>query len=87
MSTRARTMLVCACAKVVLAISAFIKSKSFPLVGVIGPDNYQKYLERGFNFVWIFLGVCCTLFCTRRGGSLMYPLCPQIWTAPTRPRP
>jgi len=27
------------------------------LVGVIGPENYAKYLERGFNFVWIFVEI------------------------------
>jgi len=37
------------------ALTKFIKAQSFPLVGEIGPENYQKYLERGFNFVWIFV--------------------------------
>jgi len=37
------------------AITGFIKANSFPLVGVIGPENYAKYLERGFNFVWVFV--------------------------------
>jgi protein disulfide-isomerase A1 len=39
------------------AITSFIKAQSFPLVGQIGPENYAKYLERGFNFVWIFVDV------------------------------
>jgi len=37
------------------AITAFIKANSFPLIGTIGPENYAKYLERGFNLVWIFV--------------------------------
>jgi len=32
----------------------FVKSASFPLVGEIGPENYQQYLDRGFNFLWLF---------------------------------
>lgn len=36
-------------------LDKYIKANSFPLVGVIGPENYAKYLERGFNFVWIFV--------------------------------
>jgi len=39
----------------VQALTTFIKANSFPLVGTIGPENYSKYLERGFNFVWIFV--------------------------------
>jgi len=39
------------------AITSFIKAQSFPLVGQIGPENYAKYLERGFNFVWVFVDV------------------------------
>jgi len=35
----------------------FVKSASFPLVGEIGPENYQQYLDRGFNFVWLFYEV------------------------------
>jgi len=37
-------------------LATFIRAQSFPLVGVIGPENYAKYLERGFDFVWIFVG-------------------------------
>jgi protein disulfide-isomerase A1 len=36
-------------------LTDFIKGQSFPLVGEIGPETYQKYIERGFNFVWIFV--------------------------------
>jgi protein disulfide-isomerase A1 len=36
-------------------LTTFIKSNAFPLVGVIGPDNYQKYLERGFPLAWFFV--------------------------------
>jgi protein disulfide-isomerase A1 len=35
----------------------FVKSASFPLVGEIGPENYQQYLDRGFNFCWLFYEV------------------------------
>jgi len=35
----------------------FVKSASFPLVGEIGPENYQQYLDRGFNFLWLFYEV------------------------------
>jgi len=38
-------------------IVAFVKSASFPLVGEIGPENYQQYLDRGFNFLWLFYEV------------------------------
>lgn len=36
-------------------LTAFVKAQSFPLVGTIGPENYSKYLDRGFNFLWIFV--------------------------------
>lgn len=39
------------------ALTKFIRAQSFPVVGEIGPENYQKYLERGFNFVWIFVNL------------------------------
>jgi protein disulfide-isomerase A1 len=35
-------------------ISEFINAEAFPLVGTIGPENYQKYLDRGLNLVWFF---------------------------------
>jgi len=38
-------------------IVSFVKSASFPLVGEIGPENYQQYLDRGFNFLWLFYEV------------------------------
>jgi len=37
------------------ALTKWIRAQSFPLIGEIGPENYAKYLERGFNFVWIFV--------------------------------
>jgi len=36
-------------------ILKFVRSESFPLFGEIGPENYQKYLDRGFPLVWAFL--------------------------------
>jgi protein disulfide-isomerase A1 len=60
------------------AISGFVRGNAFPLVGEIGPENYQKYLERGFPLVWIFIDktkdqviisaltsidVLCSVFC------------------------
>jgi len=36
-------------------ILKFIKSESLPSFGEIGPDNYQKYVERGFPIIWHFL--------------------------------
>jgi len=39
------------------SLTKFIRAQSFPVVGEIGPENYQKYLERGFNFVWIFVNL------------------------------
>jgi len=38
-------------------IVAFVKAAAFPLVGEIGPENYQQYLDRGFNFLWLFYEV------------------------------
>jgi len=38
-------------------IVAFVKSAAFPLIGEIGPENYQQYLDRGFNFLWLFYEV------------------------------
>jgi len=38
-------------------IVEFVKSAAFPLVGEIGPENYQQYLDRGFNFLWLFYEV------------------------------
>jgi len=36
-------------------LTSWIRAQSFPLIGEIGPENYAKYLDRGFNFVWIFI--------------------------------
>jgi protein disulfide-isomerase A1 len=33
----------------------FISSNAFPIVGTIGPENYQKYLDRGLPLVWVFV--------------------------------
>jgi protein disulfide-isomerase A1 len=37
------------------ALSAWVRSNAFPLVGEIGPENYQKYVERGLPLAWLFL--------------------------------
>jgi protein disulfide-isomerase A1 len=37
------------------ALMTFIKSESFPLVGEIGPENYQKYVERDLPLFWLFV--------------------------------
>jgi len=37
------------------ALTAFVKGNAFPLIGEIGPENYQKYLERGFPLAWFFV--------------------------------
>jgi len=37
------------------AVGAFIKAEAFPIVGDIGPENFQKYLDRGLNLVWVFV--------------------------------
>jgi len=37
------------------ALSNFVRGNAFPLVGEIGPENYQKYLERGYPLVWLFV--------------------------------
>jgi len=36
-------------------VASFVRSNAFPLVGEIGPENYQKYLERGFPLAWFFI--------------------------------
>jgi len=37
------------------ALTSFIKAEAFPLVGKIGPENYQKYVERSLPLVWLFV--------------------------------
>jgi len=37
------------------ALKTFILAEAFPLVGDIGPENFQKYLDRGFPLVWMFI--------------------------------
>jgi protein disulfide-isomerase A1 len=39
------------------AISAFLSVESFPLLGEIGPENFQAYVDRGFPIVWVFLDI------------------------------
>jgi len=34
---------------------AWVDAEAFPLVGVIGPENYQKYVDRALPLVWIFV--------------------------------
>lgn len=34
---------------------AWIQGEAFELVGEIGPENFQKYLDRGFPLVWSFV--------------------------------
>jgi len=36
-------------------LTKFIQAESFPLLGEIGPENYQKYVERALPLVWFFL--------------------------------
>jgi len=33
----------------------FIIDNAFPLLGTIGPENYQKYIERGYPLAWFFI--------------------------------
>jgi protein disulfide-isomerase A1 len=35
----------------------FIIDNAFPLLGTIGPDNYQKYVERGLPLAWFFVNM------------------------------
>lgn len=37
------------------SIVTFVNTEAFPLVGEIGPENFQKYLDRGLNLVWFFI--------------------------------
>jgi protein disulfide-isomerase A1 len=36
-------------------LSEFVNGEAFPLIGEIGPENYQKYLERKLSLVWFFV--------------------------------
>jgi len=38
-------------------LTAFVNGEAFPLIGEIGPENYQKYLERKVPLVWFFVEV------------------------------
>ncbi len=37
------------------AQKAWVQAEAFELVGEIGPENFQKYLDRGLPIVWCFL--------------------------------
>ena len=37
------------------AIVDFVKSESLPLVGEIGPENFQKYVEKDLPLAWLFV--------------------------------
>jgi len=37
------------------ALTTWIRNNAFPVFGEIGPENYQKYLERGLPLTWFFL--------------------------------
>eukprot|EP00743_Colponemidia_sp_Colp-15_P001758 GILK01001919.1.p1 GENE.GILK01001919.1~~GILK01001919.1.p1 ORF type:complete len:556 (+),score=125.00 GILK01001919.1:28-1668(+) len=39
----------------VATLSKWIESNSFAVVDEIGPDNYEKYLQRGLPFLWLFV--------------------------------
>ena len=36
------------------SLTSFINAEGFPLVGEIGPDNFQKYVDRGLPLAWVF---------------------------------
>jgi len=36
------------------ALTAFVNTEGFPLVGDIGPENFQKYVDRGLPLAWVF---------------------------------
>jgi len=36
-------------------LTSFINAEAFPLFGEIGPENFQKYLDRGLPLVWFFV--------------------------------
>eukprot|EP00808_Paulinella_micropora_P020837 g18496.t1 len=37
------------------ALLAFLTEEALPALGAIGPDNYQKYMDRGLPILWVFL--------------------------------
>ena len=37
-----------------LSLTSFINAEGFPLVGDIGPENFQKYVDRGLPMAWAF---------------------------------
>jgi len=37
------------------SIAAWVRAEAFPLLGEIGPENFQKYLDRGLPLVWVFV--------------------------------
>ena len=38
----------------VASLTSFINAEGFPLVGDIGPENFQKYVDRGLPLAWVF---------------------------------
>ena len=36
------------------SLTAFISAEAFPVVGDIGPENFQKYVDRGLPLAWVF---------------------------------
>jgi len=37
------------------SIINFINSEAFPIFGEIGPENYQKFIDRGLPLTWVFV--------------------------------
>jgi len=42
-------------ADVLASPAAWVQAEAFELVGEIGPENFQKYLDRGLPLVWAFV--------------------------------
>jgi len=36
------------------SLASFINREAFPAVGDIGPENFQKYVDRGLPLAWVF---------------------------------
>ena len=36
------------------AIAGFVRTEGFPVVGDIGPENFQQYVDRGLPIAWVF---------------------------------
>jgi protein disulfide-isomerase A1 len=37
------------------ALAKWVKQQSFPSVGLVGPENYQRYVERDLPMLWFFV--------------------------------